>query len=349
MHSPAHPYSVSTKMSKRGRGASTARSHNNLPHPNSDSDGTSEESIAAPPRASSGTRSRVDPQPNTTASSNDPQPLPPMAQNATPISWGFPPALGQGYHPGYPHEAGFRGYPQWNQALGGHTHPLQATQPSQVSFAGTHQPQQQAIAPTTWNHPPQNPPADVWGAINALTQVVQNLTANLDRQDNQSLSSEATSAIPEPKRLPTKVDFIPYFGIPLQNSTKHERDSAMMMWKLKYEIPLKQERNKQEVRAALRTSGILLSGTLDANAQDALISCVSRCEELFYLETEGSAYASTWAKQVVLRTEDAPAMASAHRAALLASKRTSSSQNKSQPEKNGKRRRRNGGPARDNA
>ena len=116
-----------------------------------------------------------------------------------------------------------------------------------------------------------------------------------------------------------------YFKVPPPLSSTADKEHILISWKMRYEFPLKQERNRQEVKASFRALEILLSLEMETGIRDALVSILSRCEEILLLESHGSTYATTWANQVNLRSEEAPAIASAHRAALIATGRSTPS------------------------
>jgi hypothetical protein len=182
---------------------------------------------------------------------------------------------------------------------------------------------------------PGVPPPDVWGAINALTQATNTsinaltqavntlVTRESDRRDDGSVSSEPTPPAAAPKtKGPSKEVMLAYFKVPSLQTSAAEKDNTLISWRMKYEFPLKQERNRQEVKASLRVIKILINLEMEPGIRDALVASLSRCEEILLLETDGSAYATAWAKQVNLHTEDASELASCHRAALLASGRS---------------------------
>jgi hypothetical protein len=116
-----------------------------------------------------------------------------------------------------------------------------------------------------------------------------------------------------------------YFKVPLPLASMADKEHILISWKMRYEFPLKQERNRQEVKALFRVMEVLLIMEMETGIRDALVSILSRCEEILLLESHGSTYATTWANQVNLRSEEAPAIASAHRAALIATGRSTPS------------------------
>ena len=181
-------------------------------------------------------------------------------------------------------------------------------------------------------------PSDLWALISNLAESVSATSQSVNAlrqtvegiQQANTAPSEATSvtseSVLEPRSILTpKMDLMRIFKVPSHTSSPQDIEHTLMSWKLRFELPLKQERNRQEIRAIFRTIGVLLSGEISESIREAIVVSLSRCEELTLLETHGSSYATTWAHQIFLRTDDSQVLASAHAAALLASGKSQSS------------------------
>ena len=191
------------------------------------------------------------------------------------------------------------------------------------------------------NQIPNQTPNDLWAlvsslaqsvsatsnSVNALRQTVEGIQqANLAPSDVASVTTESHA---EPKSILTpKMDLMRIFKVPSATSPPQEIEHTLMSWKLRFELPLKQERNRQEVRAIFRAIGVLMSGVLSDSVREAIVVCLSRCEELTLLETHGSSYATTWAHQIFLRADDSQVLASAHAAALMAAGKSLASESR---------------------
>ena len=172
---------------------------------------------------------------------------------------------------------------------------------------------------------PPPPLAVVMNAIGLLAHTMNTFIANQAVARSEDLSVDSVPVVEARAKLPTKGEMISHFKVPPNAASAAEKENRLMDWRLKYELPLKQERNRVETRSHMKVVELLLTSEMFPITRDALVAILSRCEEILLLETHGSVYASTWARQVSLRTEEEPAMASAHRAALLASGRTATS------------------------
>jgi len=196
--------------------------------------------------------------------------------------------------------------------------------------------------------PPQVAPAaflpaqqDIWAVLSQLAQSVTTTSQSVNTlqqtiagiQQAQLAPSETTSVASEPllaeprSILTPNMDLMRVFKVPSIASSPQVIEHTLMDWRLRFELPLKQERNRQEVKAIFRTISVLLSSVISESIREAIVVSLSRCEELTLLESHGSTYATTWAHQVFLRTHDSQVLAAAHSAALLAAGKPSASNN----------------------
>ncbi len=161
--------------------------------------------------------------------------------------------------------------------------------------------------------------------MNYLMERDRNLAIH---QGDQPLSQADSSSVSEIGAINTtppisKFDLPRYFKIPEMNAPKYDRNDMLTKWRNTYLFPLTLERNKRESLAAFRSiEHTTLYSSLEQPVRESLALQLARCEELALLESQGSAYASTYSTQMILRAEDNPAVASCHRAALLAQSRS---------------------------
>ena len=211
--------------------------------------------------------------------------------------------------------------------------PYQAANPA-VPMHGQFQPQPELVPPV----PPVQVPVppyglmdmNAWQAITTLSNTVSNFIASQSARDAAVAAADTSSSTSSPdseevrasakaKGL-TRFSMITHYKVPTVSLSSTEQDHILAEWRAFYWAPLRQERNKVEVTALLKAAKLLLKAPISLPLQDALLVILSRAEELNHLEVEGSAYASIWASQVELRTEDNHGLASAHRTALLGSR-----------------------------
>ena len=218
------------------------------------------------------------------------------------------------------------------QGLGSQLSP-QAANPA-GPMLGQYLPQPELV-PQVPLAPVQVPPhgfmdVNAWHAITTLSNTVSNFIASQSARDAAvaAVDTSSSSSAPDSEEVRasakakglTRFSMITHYKVPTTALSSTEQDHILAEWRAFYWAPLRQERNKVEVTALLKAAKLLLKAPISLPLQDALLVILSRAEELNHLEVEGSAYASIWASQVELRTEDNHGLASAHRTALLGSR-----------------------------